>query len=311
MFKRIVIGVHERNSGKDAVKLAKRLADPDATMTMVRVYPDAPTTWRRSSSVFDSVELQHAQDVLTNLRRETGIHAALRPLAASSTGRGLHAAVGGENADLLVLGSSRHGLLGRVLLGDDTKQAVNGAPCPVVVAPAGYANHDRAILRVGVGYDATPESELALAAARGLASDLHADLSVLGAVEIPTYAFMAASPPVSADFIDSMVDSAFKQVSELPGVEPHACYGHAAEELAHYSGSVDLLVVGSRGYGPIGRLVHGSTTSSLMSTSHCPLLVLTRVSARRLLEADRNGAAALQDQSAWVGATVARHAVRS
>jgi len=37
-----------------------------------------------------------------------------------------------------------------------------------------------------------------------------------------------------------------------------------AEALDLYSGSLDLLVVGSRGYGPVGRLVHGSTSQRLV-----------------------------------------------
>jgi nucleotide-binding universal stress UspA family protein len=52
--------------------------------------------------------------------------------------------------------------------------------------------------------------------------------------------------------------------------------GGAAEELALYGASVDLLIVGSRGYGPIGRLVHGSTSQRLTRIARCPLLVLSR-----------------------------------
>jgi hypothetical protein len=36
------------------------------------------------------------------------------------------------------------------------------------------------------------------------------------------------------------------------------------------------LVVGSRGYGPVGRLIHGSTSQQLARTARCPLLVLAR-----------------------------------
>jgi hypothetical protein len=43
-----------------------------------------------------------------------------------------------------------------------------------------------------------------------------------------------------------------------------------------YSASLDLLIVGSRDYGPVGRFVHGSTTQQLARTARCPLLVLTR-----------------------------------
>ncbi|MGP0033171.1 MAG: universal stress protein [Solirubrobacteraceae bacterium] len=43
-----------------------------------------------------------------------------------------------------------------------------------------------------------------------------------------------------------------------------------------YSASLDLLILGSRSYGPLGRLVHGSTSQQLARTARCPLLVLTR-----------------------------------
>ena len=62
----------------------------------------------------------------------------------------------------------------------------------------------------------------------------------------------------------------------LDGVEAHAAYGDPAEELTLYSASLDLLVLGSRSYGPLGRLVHGSTAHQLAGTARCPLLVLAR-----------------------------------
>ena len=48
-----------------------------------------------------------------------------------------------------------------------------------------------------------------------------------------------------------------------------------------YSASLDLLIVGSRDYGPIGRLVHGSTSQQLARMARCPLLVLTRSARER------------------------------
>ena len=76
--------------------------------------------------------------------------------------------------------------------------------------------------------------------------------------------------------LEGLVDDARKRIAELGGVEPHAAHGVPAEELAVYSASLDLLIVGSRGYGPIGRLVHGSTSQQLAHSARCPLLVLTR-----------------------------------
>ena len=65
-------------------------------------------------------------------------------------------------------------------------------------------------------------------------------------------------------------------IAALGDIEAHAAYGDPAEELTLYSASLDLLVLGSRGYGPLGRLVHGSTAHQLANTARCPLLVLAR-----------------------------------
>ena len=55
-----------------------------------------------------------------------------------------------------------------------------------------------------------------------------------------------------------------------------AVYGLAGEELAAFGDELDLLVVGSRGYGPVRRIVSGSTSSYLERHARCSLLVLPR-----------------------------------
>ena len=87
-------------------------------------------------------------------------------------GRGLHELCEVNGADLLVVGSSRRGLLGRVLIGDDTRAALNGAPCAIAIAPAGYSQQPVAMREIGVGYDGSPESEHAVAVARKVAAQL-------------------------------------------------------------------------------------------------------------------------------------------
>ena len=178
-------------------------------------------------------------------------------------------------ADLLVVGSSRRGLLGRVFIGDDTRAALNGAPCAIAIAPAGYSQQPVAMREIGVAYNGSPESEHAVAVARDLAAQCGSKLSAFEAVSLPTYAFLGGPAPID-DALEVLVDDARKRIDALGGVEPHAAYGVPAEELGVYSASLDLLVVGSRGYGPIGRLVHGSTSQQLAHSARCPLLVLPR-----------------------------------
>ena len=52
--------------------------------------------------------------------------------------------------------------------------------------------------------------------------------------------------------------------------------GDPAEELASLANRLDLLVVGSRAYGPSGRLLSGTTSMQLARRAACPLLVVPR-----------------------------------
>lgn len=88
---------------------------------------------------------------------------------------------------------------------------------------------------------------------------------------------------VPGDALAALLEDAESELAGLKDVDRHACYGRPAEELAIFSASVDLLVVGSRSYGPVGRLVHGSTSQQLARTARCPPLILTR--AARAAEA--------------------------
>ena len=99
-----------------------------------------------------------------------------------------------------------------------------------------------------------------------------------------------------SDMVHAEVNEAMERIGALGGVEAHVAYGDAAEELALYSASLDLLVVGSRGYGPIGRLIHRSTSRKLTHMARCPLLVLPRsarvIAAGEAEEASREVAVA-------------------
>jgi nucleotide-binding universal stress UspA family protein len=275
MFRQVVVGVDEHEGGRDALALAMKLLAGDGELTIAYVHVSNPHVYRAASERAATSERRRAFELLENVRAEAGADAQLRWRASPSVGRGLHELAEIIAADLLVLGSSRRSLLGRVFVGDDTRAALNGAPCAIAIAPAGYAG-ERAVMReIGVGYDGSPESEHALAVARHLAAECGAKLSAFEAVSLPTYAFLGGPAPIDGA-PGSLVDQARERIAGLGGIEAHAAYGVPVEELAVYSASLDLLVVGSRGYGPIGRLIHGSTSQQLARSARCPLLALTR-----------------------------------
>jgi nucleotide-binding universal stress UspA family protein len=95
---------------------------------------------------------------------------------------------------------------------------------------------------------------------------------------------MYAYDPVSGQWaLEARLEKAPKQLAELPGVKPHVASGDAAQALARYAASVDLLVVGSHEYRLSDRFSGGSTSQRLADSAACPLLVLgsgTRDAAR-------------------------------
>ena len=273
MFKNVIVGVDGSPNGRDAIAIAAPLTDADGRTTLVHVHsgllrPSAAVTLRPA---YDDAEASIR--LLERERTETGVDAEIASVVALSVGRGLHEQAERQHADLIVVGSCSRGLLGRVFVGDDARAALNGAPCAIAISARFFAAQDGPFKRIGVGYDETPESEAALAAAREIAAVSGAGLHALQAVSLPVYAYDAL---VIGAVMDDMLEDANARLAALPDVDGHAVSGYSGEELAAFSATLDLLVVGSRSYGPVRRLVLGSTSHYLERFARCSLLVLPR-----------------------------------
>jgi nucleotide-binding universal stress UspA family protein len=44
-----------------------------------------------------------------------------------------------EDAEMIILGSCHHGVVGRILMGSTAEDVMRDASCPVAIAPNGYA----------------------------------------------------------------------------------------------------------------------------------------------------------------------------
>jgi nucleotide-binding universal stress UspA family protein len=279
MFEKVLVGVDGRAGGRDAIALARRLADSPATLVLANVCAGAGLV-RPGVGIALADERAHAHRLLTNARLDSALSSGTIVRRDSSPGRGLHELAEHERADLLVVGSSHRASLGRVLLGDDTRAALNGAPCAVAIAPRGYSCADAQWHTIGVGHDGSPESELALDAARRLARRLEATIRVLAVVPLQPLSAGGAEPLDWTDATTRAIAAERARLAQLAGVSCDVVYGSVSEELAGFAGGVQLMVVGSRGYGPVGRLLSGSTSSYLARHSACPLLVMPRSAAR-------------------------------
>jgi nucleotide-binding universal stress UspA family protein len=203
-------------------------------------------------------------------------------IADTSPAHALHELARNESADLVVVGSARHGKVSRALLGGVSRAVLHGSPCPVAVAPKGFASSDVTV--VGVAFNGSPEAHEALRFAAGLASDRGARLRVRGAVQDPVMltgvgGYMVNFEEVREDlrsYSQKMLDEAMANLDADVEVDAEAMIGPADEVLDALCADVDVVVCGSRGWGAVRRVVLGSTSDRLIHHARCPVIVVPR-----------------------------------
>ena len=281
MFKNVLVGVDGRPNGRDAIALASQLIDPNGKLTLAHVHSGEMRASHAITPGTVREEREASKKLLEDECAAASVNAELISIVSGTPGRGLHQQADDQDADLLVVGSCSHSTFGRAMLGDDTRAALNGAPCAVAVASRGYAEQggreSNPFANVGVAYNDSPESKGALAVAQELAAPTKAKVHALEVVSLPPVAYGGLMSPPIGEFINGMVKEASDRMKELSDVDGRAVYGLAGEELARFGDELDILVVGSRSYGPVRRLVSGSTSDYLERHARCSLLVLPRI----------------------------------
>jgi nucleotide-binding universal stress UspA family protein len=76
---------------------------------------------------------------------------------------------------------------------------------------------------------------------------------------------------------ESLRDAA-RAAARLTGLEvqPEAVSGRPADALLDLSGEVDMIVIGSRRWGPVKRVLLGSTGEALMHDAACAVVAVPR-----------------------------------
>jgi nucleotide-binding universal stress UspA family protein len=295
MFKTIVVGVDGREGGRDALSLAARLALlAGGELIVVRVLPFHHYASRAGAPPYASVAEHNAKAELVADVDQAGVTARTRVVGDTSPARALHRVAEQEHADVIVVGSAHHGGAGRVFAGDDAVGTLHGSPCAVAVAPRGLASRDwRPVQHIGVGYDGGPEAGQAFALAVALARDCGASIRVRSVIAAPVpYADFTA---YDDDWTDRALAVAKAELAEIVAdvdveTATEAIIGVPVGALVAFSEEVDLLVLGSRAWGPVRRIIMGSAAACLTREAHCPVLVVPRGTATgQPGEADRRG----------------------
>jgi nucleotide-binding universal stress UspA family protein len=287
-MRKIIVGIDEPERSRDAVALAAQIARATgAELEALCAYPYEDVIGRASNSIYrqdlsDDAEKRIAQ-ACEGIRDLPEI--VRRTLADPSPARAIQDRATPDAASLIVIASIRRGEAGRVLAGTTAERLLHGAPCPVAVAPKGYHERpDAPIETIGVAYNSSRESKAALAGAVAMARALDARLrviSVLDTLWLGTPALMARPgyirmpEDVRAEAREHLA-TVVEDVPDDVQAEAVSLEGDPEHQLAAQTSSVDLMITGSRAYGPHRAVLLGSVSGRLVRDAACPVIVLPR-----------------------------------
>ncbi len=273
----VVVGFNERPASRDALALAQAfcaLTDAELIVASVRAY------WPELLG-HEGYERVVAEDEAW-LRREAvkvvgDLPFSTRVLAGGHETGGLKEVAAAEDADLIVVGSTHRGRLGRVLPGSAGERVLNNAPCAVAVAPLGLADQGFEPRTIAVAYDGSRTAGVALRLGYELAERARASLLLLGAVDLDLD--VTGLEPVSPEQLGEARMRRHLRQAELGAprsvsVETRLLHGAPSHVLPEAARDADLLVLGSRGhYGPARRLFLGSVAAQVTRDAPCSTLI--------------------------------------
>ena len=286
---RIAAGIDGFPEGRDAAALGHVLAQATgAEMMLVAVHsaallPAPPELSFRS-------QRQEAERILREVRESDAPGARTATASDYSVPRALLRVVRRHHCDLLVVGSTREGPEGRVQIGNRTRQLLGQFKCALAVAPRGLHADPPPLRRIGVGYDGSPEAEAALALAASHRPWCGCRSSVAGGRRRPAASirlvWLGREPRAPNGMRSSR--TRWTRSASRPRRQPErtraqvevaVARGRPSDALLKLSETVDLLLIGSRRWGPTKRLLLGSTGEALMHDASCPVLAVPRPSS--------------------------------
>jgi nucleotide-binding universal stress UspA family protein len=274
-----LIGYDGTEGGRDAIALGKALADPDADFLLVDVIPPVGFGLR-PRRLEDEEPPQSSGFFLEALRDLADRRVETRTYVANSPAHVLSDLAEQEGHDLVAIGPCYPGAVGRIVLGSVGTGLMHGACAPVAVATRGYHRlHRREIKEVAVAWDGSPEAREAVLLAEALARRESARLRLItvDVRETTLPGLVGWEPPVPktpAEVLEEGVDLVSPHLEVVGKLLNGSSIPAAIAEECR--AGVDLVVVGSRGYGALGRVLVGSVGTGLLHRSPCPVIAVPR-----------------------------------
>ncbi len=286
----LIIGFEDSAEGRDALALGAQLAQAlDARPLIARalVLPEGVLSagGAIAGEIIAALEGVAVRELAEPLVQLADLGPLAETLTGSSAARVLHDLAESHSAVAAVVGSSARGAFGRLVPGSTAERLLHGAPCAVAVAARGYAAEGTRPLRVAVAFDGSGEAALALRAGITIAGRCNSTLTLLTVVETVGFAYtpsVARAIPVAEYQVREeqrrrrTLDGALGRVPPDLPADGRLLHGAPGQALVDASKDFDLIVVGSRGYGPLRRTLLGSSSRRLFNGSACSVMALPR-----------------------------------
>lgn len=273
----LLVGYDGSDGGDDALELARLvLSESDGNAVIATVLFTDPLVNMLMESEEEVAEpvFEKARAVLGEQISET------RAFAGGSPGAILTELAEREDFDATVVGSPHRGPVGRVLIESVGRSLLNGSPSDIVVAPKGYAaeRHDP-FRTIAVAYDGSEEAKGALRGAEAIARLSNAMLRIITVASPPVMipGAVGYTPSPLPPEPEKVLLEAVESVDPELGVERRQLSGSPGLALVREcEEGVDLLILGSRGYGPVARVLLGSVSRHVAQEAPCPVWVVPR-----------------------------------
>lgn len=275
-----------RRAAATALRLADRLGD---RLVLVHVTPARPPMPAASVPVgAHPVEIAD-MDELNRLEADSAFQSVEPDVAPASADRVIEhgdaasclSAVASEiDARLIVVGTRGRGIASAALLGSVSAELSGRASRPVVV-PDAEPDHARGSGGIVCGVDGSKAAAAVAVTAAGLARALDVSLTLVS----------ADAPHMHGDWSQEALRAASARAREAPKIDCVVAVGDAAQELARVAFEHDaaLLVVGSRGRGPVRSAMVGSVSARLTRLAPCPVVIVPPDAQNAVWHGQANG----------------------
>jgi nucleotide-binding universal stress UspA family protein len=289
MASRVVIGYDGSEASEDAVAFGLTWCRSTCDVPIVAtVFPEEhPLGAGRVDVEWATYVREQAEIIQDKARAAVGDAALYRNVASTSAAHGLADLAEDIEAVMLIVGTTQETGLARALLGSITERLLHGATAPVLVVPPGWRESapDR-ISSIGVAYVDTRDGREALRIAVQVALRIPAQVTLYYSVigqSSERYSYLIGRTGEQA-VLDKARDSfgkalEFAAAGVPPELEPRTVLleGAVVDSLAALGpDDVDMLVCGSRGYGPVRRVLLGGVSSRLIRGARLPVAVVPR-----------------------------------